>query len=73
MPLRPALPAICFISETFNFLKDTPSYFLVSKKTIRFIGRFTPIPMASVHTITSVSPSKNLSNCFFLVEYGSEP
>ena len=51
----PARPAICFISSGFRVRLFTPSNLRVSTNTILRMGRFSPMPMASVLTTTSVS------------------
>ena len=68
-----ARPAICLISSGRRVRLLTPSNFLVSTNTIRRIGRFKPMPMASVLTTTSVSFSKKRRTCSLLVAGGRLP
>ena len=73
MPCLPALPAICKISCGKRILRQIPSNLAMSINTIRRMGRFKPIPIASVATSTSLSRFKNIFACCFLVEYGNAP
>ena len=63
MPYRPARPAIWRISSGFRGRRSTPSNFSVSMKMTRRMGRFSPMPMASVDTIYFIFPSRNPSIC----------
>ena len=63
MPNRPARPAICLISSGRSSRRSTPSNFSVSMKMIRRMGRLSPMPMASVETIYSISPLRKPSIC----------
>ena len=73
IPFLPALPAICLTSLMLRNLLDLPSNFFDSVNIILLIGRFTPIPIASVHTTILLSPFKNLATSAFRTLYGSEP
>ena len=58
-PNRPARPPICRTSEGVSDRSSRPSHFISVENTTRRIGRFSPIPMASVATSTGASPSRN--------------
>jgi hypothetical protein len=53
MPNRPARPPIWRISEPPSSRSCLPSNLRVVDSTMRAIGRFNPMPMASVATSTS--------------------
>ena len=72
-PYLPARPAICFTSAGFNGLVSFPSNLSVCINTIRRTGRFNPIPMASVDTITPVSFSVNRCTCLLRICGGRLP
>ena len=72
-PRLPALPTICCISAGLSSLVSVPSNLLISRNTSLSIGRFIPIPMASVATTTSVSPALNLLASSCRTSYGRFP
>ena len=73
IPFLPALPATCFTSCDVSSLTSSPSYLETDIKIILLIGRFTPIPIASVVTNTLVSLFKNSAYCIFLTSGGKSP
>ena len=65
-PKRPARPAICLTSSDVNVLVVLPSNFVDVAKIILSAGKFSPIPIASVATKISVSPSQKRLDCSLL-------